>query len=206
MGPDEAPELAAAGVPARAEWLSLPRSLAEAGAVPCQVGDPTAWWPERRRLRTASARDALAACERCPAAGPCLTYALAADERFGIWGGTTPDQRRRSVGAGSADVGGGEVPEQSAVPRPRPPPPLRSPVPCPGALGGDGLQQGRAGTGTASAAIRWSPKSSRRWADMTAGGARGAVGLPRKGQHRPRALRSRHAAASPQWLAGDVSG
>src|SRR3954463_1890858 len=94
MGPGEAPEPAAPGVPARAEWLALAGSLAEAGAVPCQVGDPTAWWPERGRLHAASARDALAACQQCPAAEPCLTYALAADARFGIWGGTTPHQRR----------------------------------------------------------------------------------------------------------------
>ncbi|MEV7175203.1 WhiB family transcriptional regulator [Kitasatospora sp. NPDC093679] len=33
-------------------------------------------------------------CTRCPVRGQCLEYALAADERYGIWGGLTEDERR----------------------------------------------------------------------------------------------------------------
>jgi WhiB family redox-sensing transcriptional regulator len=29
-----------------------------------------------------------------PVAGMCLAYAITADERFGIWGGLDPEQRR----------------------------------------------------------------------------------------------------------------
>ncbi len=36
---------------------------------------------------------AVAGCEVCPARGPCLAYALAADERDGIWGGLTRAER-----------------------------------------------------------------------------------------------------------------
>ncbi|MEV6212463.1 WhiB family transcriptional regulator [Kitasatospora sp. NPDC051914] len=33
-------------------------------------------------------------CTRCPVRGQCLEYALTADERYGIWGGLTEDERR----------------------------------------------------------------------------------------------------------------
>ncbi len=32
-------------------------------------------------------------CGGCPIQAACLAYALAADERYGIWGGYTPDER-----------------------------------------------------------------------------------------------------------------
>jgi WhiB family redox-sensing transcriptional regulator len=33
-------------------------------------------------------------CNRCPVRGECLSHALTYDEREGIWGGLTPDERR----------------------------------------------------------------------------------------------------------------
>lgn len=54
------------------------------------VGDPdtegTPAWRE--------AQQAKAICQRCPVQGSCLQYALAEGEREGIWGGTTPGERR----------------------------------------------------------------------------------------------------------------
>jgi WhiB family transcriptional regulator, redox-sensing transcriptional regulator len=38
--------------------------------------------------------EARAICAACPARGQCLAYAITADERFGIWGGLDPRQRR----------------------------------------------------------------------------------------------------------------
>ncbi len=38
---------------------------------------------------------ALAICRACPVAGSCLAAALDAGECDGIWGGTTPEERRR---------------------------------------------------------------------------------------------------------------
>ena len=43
---------------------------------------------------TALVEEAVDACCACPAMDACLAYALAADERRGIWGGTLPDERR----------------------------------------------------------------------------------------------------------------
>jgi WhiB family redox-sensing transcriptional regulator len=42
-----------------------------------------------------STKAAKAICGRCPVRQPCLEYALANDERFGIWGGMTERERRR---------------------------------------------------------------------------------------------------------------
>lgn len=38
---------------------------------------------------------ARAVCARCPVVSQCLDWALRAGEPAGIWGGTTPDERRR---------------------------------------------------------------------------------------------------------------
>lgn len=34
-------------------------------------------------------------CEGCPVRQECLDWALTAPEEFGVWGGTTPTERRR---------------------------------------------------------------------------------------------------------------
>jgi WhiB family redox-sensing transcriptional regulator len=39
--------------------------------------------------------EALAICAECPVRAQCLEYALRGRESNGIWGGTTPEQRRR---------------------------------------------------------------------------------------------------------------
>lgn len=33
-------------------------------------------------------------CRRCPVAPKCLSYALENNEMHGVWGGTTPEQRK----------------------------------------------------------------------------------------------------------------
>lgn len=37
---------------------------------------------------------ALRICAACPVRDPCLTHALAVPEHHGVWGATTPEQRR----------------------------------------------------------------------------------------------------------------
>lgn len=34
-------------------------------------------------------------CATCPVREPCLEFALASNQSLGIWGGTTPNERRR---------------------------------------------------------------------------------------------------------------
>lgn len=43
----------------------------------------------------AEEREALAICSICPVRDECLDHALATNERFGIWGGTTEKERRK---------------------------------------------------------------------------------------------------------------
>jgi WhiB family redox-sensing transcriptional regulator len=38
-------------------------------------------------------------CARCHVSAECLAYALQNDEMHGVWGGTTPEQRKRFRGA-----------------------------------------------------------------------------------------------------------
>ena len=39
--------------------------------------------------------EALSICATCPVRAQCLEYAVRNKEIYGIWGGTTPEQRRR---------------------------------------------------------------------------------------------------------------
>lgn len=72
-------------------WHELAAALATIGPAPCE-GDvlPADYWsstdPDELELATA-------ACRLCPVIPECLGYAIAADERYGIWGGLTAAQR-----------------------------------------------------------------------------------------------------------------
>ena len=57
----------------------------------CAQTDPEAFFPEKG----GSTRDAKSVCGRCEVQGDFLEYALAHDERFGIWGGLSERERRR---------------------------------------------------------------------------------------------------------------
>lgn len=57
----------------------------------CAQTDPEAFFPEKG----GSTRDAKRVCAECPVSEACLEYALAKDERFGIWGGLSERERRR---------------------------------------------------------------------------------------------------------------
>ncbi|CAM2936656.1 Transcriptional regulator WhiB [Prescottella defluvii] len=57
----------------------------------CAQTDPEAFFPEKG----GSTREAKRICLGCEVRGECLDYALANDERFGIWGGLSERERRR---------------------------------------------------------------------------------------------------------------
>ncbi len=57
----------------------------------CAQTDPEAFFPDKG----GSTREAKRVCLSCEVRGECLEYALAHDERFGIWGGLSERERRR---------------------------------------------------------------------------------------------------------------
>src|SRR5690625_1435088 len=57
----------------------------------CAQTDPEACFPEKG----GSTREAKKICTGCEVKAECLEYALANDERFGIWGGLSERERRR---------------------------------------------------------------------------------------------------------------
>lgn len=80
-------------------WRTLSEVLEVHGAPPCgSSGHPEAWWPDLSPEGLELAETAVSACMSCPAIEECLAYALAADERFGIWGGRTEQERGWSRG------------------------------------------------------------------------------------------------------------
>jgi WhiB family redox-sensing transcriptional regulator len=70
------------GLPEEQSWQE--RSL-------CAQTDPEAFFPEKG----GSTREAKKICVGCEVRAECLEYALANDERFGIWGGLSERERRR---------------------------------------------------------------------------------------------------------------
>lgn len=57
----------------------------------CAQTDPEAFFPEKG----GSTREAKRICQGCEVQTECLEYALAHDERFGIWGGLSERERRK---------------------------------------------------------------------------------------------------------------
>ena len=64
----------------------------------CAQTDPELFFPEKG----GSTRAAKAVCTGCPVRAQCLEHALAHDERYGVWGGTSERERRRLKHAGTA--------------------------------------------------------------------------------------------------------
>jgi WhiB family transcriptional regulator, redox-sensing transcriptional regulator len=58
----------------------------------CAQTDPEAFFPEKG----GSTREAKKVCRACEVRAECLEYALEHDERFGIWGGLSERERRRT--------------------------------------------------------------------------------------------------------------
>lgn len=76
----------------------------------CAQTDPEAFFPEKG----GSALAAKKICARCPVEAECLEWALVNDERFGVWGNTSQQERkalRRKLGLTTTDddlMGGDE--------------------------------------------------------------------------------------------------
>ncbi len=70
---------------------SLPTTTCGRRRALCAQTDPEAFFPEKG----GSTREAKRICQGCEVKDECLEYALANDERFGIWGGLSERERRR---------------------------------------------------------------------------------------------------------------
>lgn len=56
----------------------------------CADADPTMFWP----IPGSSAEPAKALCRTCPVIDRCLDYALCEELEYGIWGGTSENERK----------------------------------------------------------------------------------------------------------------
>jgi WhiB family redox-sensing transcriptional regulator len=61
----------------------------------CRSADPELFFPvSTSGPALDQVAEAKQVCASCPVASDCLAWALRAGESAGIWGGTTPDERR----------------------------------------------------------------------------------------------------------------
>lgn len=75
-------------------YLTLAKAIAEADEnPPCQTTDPEAWFGDHGDWATTRAAKKL--CATCPVINECATYAIAAFESHGIWGGLTAKERQQ---------------------------------------------------------------------------------------------------------------
>ena len=70
--------------------IELDRPAWQARAA-CFGADPTIFFPERGEPTTLAKE----MCRSCPVRDECLAHAMAHNEKFGIWGGTSERERRR---------------------------------------------------------------------------------------------------------------
>jgi WhiB family redox-sensing transcriptional regulator len=75
-------------------FTQLSNAIRKHGAPVCQETDPETWFPQVGDSYGDS-RTAKKLCNECPVKTECLTFALANNEMFGIWGGLTPKERQR---------------------------------------------------------------------------------------------------------------
>jgi WhiB family redox-sensing transcriptional regulator len=68
----------------------------------CQSVDPETFFPAPSEPADA----AVALCRTCEVQGPCLAWALEVGDCHGVWGGTTPRERRAMLVAWRNDVCG----------------------------------------------------------------------------------------------------
>ena len=67
--------------------------LAKADQSNCKGVDPTIFFPEQYKPNN----EAKSICDGCSIAKLCLEYAIDGKEKYGIWGGTNPAERRKIV-------------------------------------------------------------------------------------------------------------
>ena len=65
----------------------------------CQAADPEVFFPDE----PGSCGPAVAVCRRCPVQDRCLLAAIQTRQTHGVWGATTPKERKPMIAAYAAD-------------------------------------------------------------------------------------------------------
>ena len=82
-------------------WDSLNETIAELPQeVSCRESDPDAWFPDEddhMKNGKTSYVHVKKMCAVCPVKNLCLEYALTNNERYGLWGGMSPEDRKNLV-------------------------------------------------------------------------------------------------------------
>lgn len=76
-------------------YVQLLSKIYQAGGVPCEDA-PDLFFPEdlpEPELRKSAGLIAKSLCQKCPVLSDCFEYALTTEQKHGIWGGTSPDER-----------------------------------------------------------------------------------------------------------------
>lgn len=74
------------------------------GSALCAQVDPDLWFPDKG-ASLVDVQKARNVCQACPVRDACLEWALATNERNGIWAGTTAYQRRAIIKQRAAEAG-----------------------------------------------------------------------------------------------------
>lgn len=82
--------------------------------------DPEIFYPGKGAHGSSGAAAAIAICLTCPVRAECLTTAMVLRDEFGVWGGTTPNMRRklrgvRPHGTASSEPGPGRWPAKDRI-------------------------------------------------------------------------------------------
>lgn len=67
-----------------------------------EIGDDTLWYPGTGDAGAAG--KARGICNNCAVMPECLEYALEHNEKWGIWGGSTPGERRKIIRKRESDA------------------------------------------------------------------------------------------------------
>ena len=79
--------------------MRAPENWRDAGL--CRDHDPNLFYPVGRgQAALEQTEEAKAFCLVCPYREPCLAFALATQQELGVWGGTSPEERRLLLGRG----------------------------------------------------------------------------------------------------------
>jgi WhiB family redox-sensing transcriptional regulator len=76
--------------------IALNQAIRDEGGVPCEQV-PHIFYPEDQPKfteRTFETREAKAICGTCPVMKECFTYGVVSAQPYGIWGGTSAEDRR----------------------------------------------------------------------------------------------------------------